>query len=331
MSAAAVAAALRERDVVHPDVARPTGRRRHRLADGAGASRSTRSASGRASSIATRCRRPTAHFPASSGIESPTARRRRRPMPSVMLECSDLDAARTSPGLDAYFLINIDHHLGNEMYGARQLVRRVGGRVRRDGRRHHRRARRAVDAGDRVAPLPRRSRPTPAASGYGPISARTFEICRRIAADRRRDRRALAADLRQLRHRPRQADRRACSARMELHHGDRLAVLAFDDALLAACGATIDDTEGLVNLPLGAREVRRGRAVQAPGGRHVSRQPALQGRRRRARRRRRAGAAAGTRTPPAARSPAARRIVKRDVVAALEHAIDAARRSSPRA
>jgi phosphoesterase RecJ-like protein len=32
-------------------------------------------------------------------------------------------------------------------------------------------------------------------------------------------------------------------------------VLEFDDALLSACGATIDDTEGLVNLPLGANEV----------------------------------------------------------------------------
>jgi phosphoesterase RecJ-like protein len=42
---------------------------------------------------------------------------------------------------------------------------------------------------------------------------------------------------------------------MELRAGGRLAVLEFDDALLAACGATIDDTEGLVNLPLGAEEV----------------------------------------------------------------------------
>jgi phosphoesterase RecJ-like protein len=42
---------------------------------------------------------------------------------------------------------------------------------------------------------------------------------------------------------------------MELHHGHRLAVLYFDDALLAACGATADDTDGLVNIPLGARDV----------------------------------------------------------------------------
>ena len=56
---------------------------------------------------------------------------------------------------------------------------------------------------------------------------------------------------------------------MELLHGGRLAILQFDDALLAACGATTDDTEGLVNFPLGAREVTRRRAAQAPGRRPV--------------------------------------------------------------
>jgi phosphoesterase RecJ-like protein len=42
---------------------------------------------------------------------------------------------------------------------------------------------------------------------------------------------------------------------MELYHDNRLAVLYYDDDLLASCGATADDTEGLVNLPLGARDV----------------------------------------------------------------------------
>ena len=42
---------------------------------------------------------------------------------------------------------------------------------------------------------------------------------------------------------------------MQLFHRDRVAVLCFDDALLAACGASVDDTEGLVNIPLMAREV----------------------------------------------------------------------------
>jgi len=42
---------------------------------------------------------------------------------------------------------------------------------------------------------------------------------------------------------------------MELHHHGRLAVLYYDDDILASCGATSDDTDGLVNLPLGAKDV----------------------------------------------------------------------------
>jgi phosphoesterase RecJ-like protein len=43
---------------------------------------------------------------------------------------------------------------------------------------------------------------------------------------------------------------------MELVHANQLAILQFDDDILRDCGATVDDTEGLVNVPLGAREVR---------------------------------------------------------------------------
>src|SRR5678815_4072261 len=89
---------------------------------------------------------------------------------------------------------------------------------------------------------------------YGPITARTFEICRRIAATGIE---------------PAQLTRQifdsfsigrvkitgALLNGMELLHHNRVAMLYFDDALLASCGATIDDTEGLVNLPLNAREV----------------------------------------------------------------------------
>jgi phosphoesterase RecJ-like protein len=42
---------------------------------------------------------------------------------------------------------------------------------------------------------------------------------------------------------------------MELYWQDRLAVLYFDEDLLRACGATVDDTEGLVNVPLAAKDV----------------------------------------------------------------------------
>jgi phosphoesterase RecJ-like protein len=42
---------------------------------------------------------------------------------------------------------------------------------------------------------------------------------------------------------------------MELHHGHRIAILYYDDALLKQCGASVDDTDGLVNIPLGAKDV----------------------------------------------------------------------------
>jgi len=34
-----------------------------------------------------------------------------------------------------------------------------------------------------------------------------------------------------------------------------LAALYYDDEILASCGATSDNTAGLINLPLGAKEV----------------------------------------------------------------------------
>ena len=43
---------------------------------------------------------------------------------------------------------------------------------------------------------------------------------------------------------------------MELIDDGRLAVLYLDDEMLAACGCTHNDTEGVINLPLTAREIQ---------------------------------------------------------------------------
>ena len=43
---------------------------------------------------------------------------------------------------------------------------------------------------------------------------------------------------------------------MERHHNGTLAVLYMDDAMLSACGCTYNDTEGVINLPLTAREIQ---------------------------------------------------------------------------
>ena len=90
--------------------------------------------------------RPPAQLADFPGIGRHRGRRRdpgRTPTPS---SCSSAGTSR-GPGLagfDALPVINIDHHPGNTRLRRRALVRRRRGGVRRDGVRHHRRARRAA-------------------------------------------------------------------------------------------------------------------------------------------------------------------------------------------
>lgn len=170
----------------------------------------------------------------------------------VTLECSDL----TRPGLEGlepYFLVNIDHHLGNAMYGDENWFDVSAAAC-------------AEMVADVIDALGVAWTPEIASHLYlgiatdtggfrhGPISARTFEICRRIALTGV-DPSALARRIFDSFGIGRVKLTGAMLNQMELVHGGRLALLEFDDDLLNACGATIDDTEGLVNLPLGAREV----------------------------------------------------------------------------
>ncbi len=48
----------------------------------------------------------------------------------------------------------------------------------------------------------------------------------------------------------------ALLAGMELIDEGRLAVLYLDDEMLSTCGCTHNDTEGVINLPLTAREIQ---------------------------------------------------------------------------
>ena len=74
--------------------------------------------------------------------------------------------------------------------------------------------------------------------------------------------------------------------------------------MLAACGCTHNDTEGLINLPLTAREIQAVVFFKMSAERRSPGQHAVEVRRRRARGRQRSSAAAATRTPPASPSPA---------------------------
>ncbi len=149
---------------------------------------------------------------------------------AVLLECSDLTRPGIA-GLDRYFVVNIDHHLGNAMYGAVNWY---------DGS--------AAACGEMVAALIDALGVawTPAIAShlylaistdtggfrYGPIVASTFEVCRRIAETG-----VQTAELsRQIFDSFSVGRVRLTGAildAMELHHDNRLAILAFDDDMLA--------------------------------------------------------------------------------------------------
>lgn len=171
---------------------------------------------------------------------------------AVVLECGEV----TRPGLadlEAYTLINIDHHLGNTMYGAvnwfderaaacaemvAEVIDTLGVAWTREIAAHLFLAITTDTGGLR----------------YGPISARTYDLCRRIV-EAGVDTPLLSRQIFESYSIGRVRLTGALLGAMTLHHDNRLAVLAFDDDLLARMGATADDTEGLVNMPLGAREV----------------------------------------------------------------------------
>lgn len=191
------------------------------------------------------------HFPGIDAME--IAARVEGPADAVVtLECSDIGR----PGVDGigrYFVINIDHHLGNEMYGqvnwfdgsAAACTEMVSDVIDALG---------VAWTPDIALHLYLGIVTDTGGFRHGPISARTFEICRRIAETGVEPARLAQAIFDNFGI-GRVKLTGAMLSRMDLLHANRLAVLQFDDALLAECGATVDDTEGLVNLPLGAHEV----------------------------------------------------------------------------
>ena len=182
----------------------------------------------------------------------------------VVLECSDLSRPDVA-GLDRYFVINIDHHLGNQMYGAVNWFDPAAaacGEMVAD----------IVDAlgvpwsVEIASHLFLAIATDTGGFRHGPISARTFDICRRIA-EAGVEPAALARQIFDSFAIGRVKLTGAILNGMTLHHDNRFAVLAFDDALLASTGATLDDTEGLVNMPLAAREVLSTALIKMqPGG-----------------------------------------------------------------
>ncbi len=171
----------------------------------------------------------------------------------IVMECSDLSRAGVA-GLEGEFLINIDHHAGNRLYGAVNwhdesaaacgemvfdVIRELGVRLTPEIATHIYLAI-LTDTGS---------------FHHSNITPRTFDICRQT----------VEAGVNPATMARRVFDSNsfgklkligALLDAMELADGGRLAILYMDDAMLAACGCTHNDTEGLINLPLTAREIQ---------------------------------------------------------------------------
>jgi len=171
----------------------------------------------------------------------------------LVMECPDLSRPGVV-GLDRFRILNMDHHEGNTLYGAVNWYDPS-----------------AAACGELVADvidvLGVAWSPAIATHLYvailtdtgsfrhGNITARTFECCRR-AVEAGVDAAGLARLILDSGSAGKLRLIGAMLDAMVLEADGRVALLHLDDDLLAATGATRDDTEGLVNLPLSAREVQ---------------------------------------------------------------------------
>ncbi len=171
----------------------------------------------------------------------------------IVMECSELTRTGVE-GLEGAFLINIDHHAGNRNYGALNwhdesaaacgemvfdLIRALGVPLTLEIATHIYLAI-LTDTGS---------------FHHSHITPRTFDICRQT----------VEAGVHPASMARRVFDSNsfgklkligALLASMELLDEGRVAVLYMDDSMLEACGCTNNDTEGLINLPLTAREIQ---------------------------------------------------------------------------
>ena len=170
----------------------------------------------------------------------------------IVMECSDLTRTGVE-GFEGHYIINIDHHVGNRMYGALNwfdesaaacgemvfdIIRELGVPLTFEIATHIYLAI-LTDTGS---------------FHHSNITPRTFDICRQT----------VEAGVN-----PAAMARRVFDSNsfgklkligwllnsMELTDDGQLAVLYMDDDMLAACGCTQNDTEGVINLPLTAREI----------------------------------------------------------------------------
>ena len=171
----------------------------------------------------------------------------------IVMECGDLSRTGVH-GFEGRFIINIDHHVGNRQYGdinwfdesaaacgemVFDIIQALGVPLTPEIGTHIYLAI-LTDTGS---------------FHHSNITPRTFEICRRTV-EAGVNPSAMARRVFDSNSFGKLKLIGALLDRMELLDSGRLAVLYLDDAMLAACGCTHNDTEGLINLPLTAREIQ---------------------------------------------------------------------------
>ncbi|MEX2270678.1 MAG: bifunctional oligoribonuclease/PAP phosphatase NrnA [Vicinamibacterales bacterium] len=185
----------------------------------------------------------------------------------IVMECGDLRRPGVA-GLEPHFTINIDHHIGNTGYGdvnwydesAAACTEMVFTLIEALG----------VPVSPEIAAHIYLGVVTDTGSfHHGSMSARTFEIARRCV-EAGVDPAATAQQVfdsnsvGKLRLIGRLLDS------MQLEADGRVAVLRLTQALLESTGSSAEDTEGLINMPLSAEEIRAVILFKADDGGRVS-------------------------------------------------------------
>jgi phosphoesterase RecJ-like protein len=171
----------------------------------------------------------------------------------IVMECSDLGRTGVE-GFERGFVINIDHHIGNSMFGALNWFDAT-----------------AAACGEMVfdliaelgVPLTREIAThiyitilTDTGSiHYSSISPRTFDICRQCV-EAGVDPPEIAGALFNSNNLGRLKLFGAVLSGMELDASGRVATVHVDRKLTEETGGTYEDTEGLVNLPLTVKEIQ---------------------------------------------------------------------------
>jgi len=170
----------------------------------------------------------------------------------IFMECGDVRRPGVA-GLDKGFVINIDHHPGNAMYGAMNcidLTAAACGEI-------------VVDliaelgvplSADMAAHVYLAILTDTGGFHYSHISPRTFDICRRCV-EAGLDPTAVSRAIYDNNNLGRVRIWGAVLNDMQLAIDGRVATLQMTRELAARCGASYDDTEGLINFPLTVKEI----------------------------------------------------------------------------